>query len=476
MKVLFATSEAVPFVASGGLAEVSGALPRALRNNRIACRVIMPLYSDINPELRASLKYITNFQVPLSWRNQYCGLFEGNANGVKYYFLDNEYYFKREGLYGFYDDAERFAFFSKAVVEAIQHLDFIPDILHCNDWQTALAPVYLDLYYRQNPSYISIKTIFTIHNIQYQGKYGMEILETVVGIGLEHAELLQMDDCVNFVKGAVESADRVTTVSPTYANELLDPWFAHGLDRLLVRRKFKLSGILNGIDTKSYDPATDPALWKNYSVDKLEGRAANRTQLLESLDLPEYEDAMVVAMVTRLVAHKGLDLVKYVFEEMLSHGIQFIILGTGEHVYEDFFRYMQEKYPDRVRIISGFIPELARRIYGGADAFLMPSKTEPCGLAQMISARYGALPIVRETGGLYDTIRDAGQEDGNGFTFKTYNAHDMLGAIDRARGIFNNKEQWKALQINAMSADFSWGRSAKEYIKLYQSILPEEEV
>ena len=471
MKVLFVSSEAVPFIASGGLADVSGALPRALRNHKVACRVILPLYSDIPEEYRQNMKYVTNFQVPLAWRSQYCGLFESTINGVKYYFLDNEYYFKRDGLYGFYDDAERFAFFSRAVIEAIPHLNFNPDIIHCNDWQTALIPVYLNLFYRHIKHCEHIRTVFTIHNIQYQGKYGLELMESVLGIDPKDTGVLEYDDCINFVKGAIVTSDKVTTVSPSYANELHDPWFAHGLDRLISEYSFKVSGILNGIDIKEYDPANDELIYKKFSANKLSERRKNKLELLKSLNMEEIEDSMLVSMVTRLVSHKGLDLVKYAFEEMLSLGTQFIILGTGDYVYIDFLQYMQEKYPERVRMITGFIPTLARQIYAGTDAFLMPSKIEPCGLAQMVACRYGALPIVREIGGLKDTINDEGGENPNGFTFKTYNAHDMLGAVARAKGTFEYSERWQSIQQNAMRFDFSWSKSSKEYIELYKSVL-----
>lgn len=471
MKVLFVTSEAVPFIASGGLADVSGALPRSLRNHKIACRVILPLYSDIPEEYKENMKYIGNFQVPLAWRSQYCGLFESTVNNVKYYFLDNEYYFKRDGIYGFYDDAERFAFFSRAVLEAIPHLGFTPEIVHCNDWQSALTPVYLKLFYQDNELYQNIRSIFTIHNIQYQGKYGEEILESVLGIDPKYADVLEYDDCLNFVKGAIATSDRVTTVSPTYAKELHDPWFAHSMDRLISQYSSKVSGILNGIDIKEYDPANDDLIFKKFSATNIKDRKKNKTELLKSLNMEEIKDSMLVSMVTRLVSHKGLDLVKYAFEEMLSLNTQFIILGTGDYLYVDFFQYMQEKYPERVRMITGFIPKLARQIYAGTDVFLMPSKTEPCGLAQMVACRYGALPVVREIGGLKDTINDEGGENPNGFTFKTYNAHDMLGAVARAKGAFSNPKHWQAIQTNAMKFDFSWAKSSKEYIELYESVL-----
>ncbi len=412
MKILYAASEALPYIASGGLADVAGSLPKAIRDKKHACRVVMPLYSDIKQELRDSLKFITSFYVPVAWRSQYCGLFEGNINGVKYYLLDNEYYFKRKGIYGFFDDAERFTFFSRAILEMIRYIPFEPQIIHCNDWQTALVPVYLNLFYRSNERYKDIKTVFTIHNIQYQGQYGRELLTEVLGIPEYASSILQYDDCINFMKGAIDQSDMVSTVSPTYAREILDPWYSHKLDRMLVPRQYKLRGILNGIDTSVYNPKTDPMIYDNFDINTVKNgkaknkaklqremglpedkKAKNKAKLQREMGLPEDKDKLLIGMVTRLVAHKGLDLVKYIMEEMISHGYQFVILGSGDREFEEFFEYMHEKYPDSVGVKIGFIPQLARKIYASADAFLMPSKSEPCGLAQMISLRYGTLPI-----------------------------------------------------------------------------------
>lgn len=470
LKVLFASSEAQPFSASGGLADVAGSLPGALKGEGVDCRVVVPLYGDMKPALREKLHFLVSFEVDLSWRKQYCGIFEAVEGGVTYYFIDNEYYFKRSGIYGYFDDAERFAYFSKAVLEMLRHLDFEPDILHANDWQTALVPVYLNLFYRGVKSLEHVKTVFTIHNIQYQGQFGMDILGDVLGIDQRDARILEFDGGVNLLKAAAEMSDRVTTVSPTYAQEILDPWFAHGLDTFLQARSFKLSGILNGLDTALYNPSDDPLIYQAYDASALELKTANKEALLHELSMQPIEGTPLIGIVSRLVDHKGLDLIKYVFEDMLRLGAQFVVLGSGEHVYEEFFRTMQDKYPQNVRFIAGFLPALAHKIYAGADMFLMPSKSEPCGLAQMIAARYGTAPIVRETGGLKDTIRDFGGENGNGFTFKTYNAHDMLSAVQRAKACYDNKEQWAALQQVAMSSDFTWGKSAKEYIDLYKSI------
>ena len=473
MKVLFVTSEAVPFAASGGLADVSGALPHALRTRLIGCRVVLPLYEDVPQELRENMTFLTSLSVPVAWRRQYCGVFEAKHNGVIYYLLDNQYYFKRPGLYGHYDDAERFAFLSRAALEMLNCIDFKPDILHANDWQCALVPVYYSLFYANREGYENIKTVFTIHNIQYQGKYGMEILEDVFGIPQDARSLVEQDGCVNLMKGAIESAHKVTTVSPTYAQEIRDPWYSHGLDSILRARDWKLTGILNGIDTESYDPATDPQIYAHYSADDPSGKAENKRALQERLNLPPRADVPMITMVTRLASHKGLDLVKFVLAELLQEDVQFVLLGSGEWVYENFFREMQDRFPDKMRYCFGFVPELARKIYAAGDIFLMPSKSEPCGLSQMVACRYGTIPVVRETGGLKDSITDCGDGEGMGFTFKTYNANDMLYAIRRSLGAYANKHDWPILMDRAMRTDFSWGRSANEYIKLYRSLVKE---
>lgn len=471
MKVLFATSEAYPYAMSGGLADVAGALPKALRKRLIGCRVVLPLYEGISEELRAGMQFITSITVPVAWRRQYCGIFEAKHDGVIYYLIDNQYYFKRGGLYGHYDDAERFAFFSRAVLEMIPHIDFVPDIIHCNDWQTALVPVFLDTLYRNCDPYKSIKTFFTIHNIQYQGKYGKELISDVLGLPENTSNIVEYDGCVNLMKGAVECADRITTVSPTYAEEIKDPWFAHGLDGIIRDRAFKLCGIVNGIDTDVYDPTTDNHLWENYSVDDISGKAVNKAELQKLCGLPERPDVPLIGMVSRLVTHKGLDLVKFVFDSMISSDVQFVILGSGEWEFETYFHSQMQAHPDKVALKLGFIPDLAHKIYSGADIFLMPSKSEPCGLAQMIALRYGTVPVVRETGGLKDTVTDSGDNVGNGFTFQSYNAHDMARAVERATEGYRNREGWAELVKRDMKCDNSWGRSAGAYIKLYKEIL-----
>ncbi len=471
MKVLYATSEAYPFAMSGGLADVAGALPKALRKRLVGCRVVMPLYESVSDELRAKMQFVTSITVPVSWRRQYCGIFEAKYDGVIYYLLDNQYYFKRGGLYGHYDDAERFAFFARAVLEIIPHIDFVPDIIHCNDWQTALIPVYLDTIYGKNDPYKNIKTIYTIHNIQYQGKYGNEIIQDVLGLPEDSAHLVEYDGGVNLMKGAIECANRVTTVSPTYAEEIKDPWFAHGLDRIIRDREFKLSGIVNGIDTEVYNPETDKNIWAHYSADDASGKAVNKAELQKLAGLPQNPDIPVIGIVSRLVTHKGLDLVKFVFEQMLSLNVQFVILGSGEWEFETFFHSMANAHGDKVSLKLGFVPDYARKVYAGADIFLMPSKSEPCGLAQMIALRYGTIPVVRETGGLKDTVTDSGNNEGNGFTFANYNAHDMAYAVERAVKGFENRDGWNVLVKRAMECDNSWGKSANAYIRLYKEVL-----
>ncbi len=472
MKVLYAASEALPFIASGGLGDVAGSLPQALRKRLIGCRVVMPLYDGIKQELKDTMKFITNICVPVAWRRQYCGIFEAKAGGVIYYLLDNQYYFKRDSLYGFYDDAERFAFFSRAILEMLPYIDFKPDIIHCNDWQTALTPVYYSTIYADKEGYENIKTVFTIHNIQYQGVYGEELIDNVVGIDHAHKNLIEYDGAVNLMKGGIECANAVTTVSPSYANEILDPWFSHGLDPILKERSYKLRGILNGIDVINYDPETDKDIFKNYTSDNMRGKCVNKRELQKLLGLPEKSDTPVMGMVTRLVSHKGLDLCKAVLDELLATtDIQLVVLGSGDYQYEEFFRGLAARYPEQVGLCLGFIPDLARKIYAGADLFLMPSKSEPCGLSQMVALRYGTIPIVRETGGLRDSVRDSGDNEGNGFVFSSYNAHDMLHAIRRAVEGYNDKDGWQILVKRAMDSDNSWGKSANEYIKMYKEIL-----
>lgn len=472
MKVLYVSSEALPFMASGGLADVAGSLPKALRRRLIGCRVVMPMYDGIRQELKDKMTFLTSITVPVAWRRQYCGIFEAKSDGVIYYLLDNQYYFKRDGLYGYYDDAERFAFFSRAVLEMLPHIDFKPDIIHCNDWQSALTPLYYSTMYASRAGYENIKTVFTIHNIQYQGTYGKELIPEVLGLRPEDTNLIEYDGDVNFMKGAIETANRVTTVSPSYANEILDPWYSHGLDMILRARSWKLSGILNGIDTDLYDPQTDPDIFRAYSAEDFSAKAENKRALQELMGLPQRADVPLIGVVSRLVGHKGFDLVKAVLDELLSTAdVQMVVLGSGEWQYEEFFKSMAAKYPEKIALKLGFVPSLSKKIYAGADLFLMPSKSEPCGLSQMIALRYGTIPIVRETGGLRDSIQDSGDGEGNGFTFANYNAHDMLYTIRRALTGYADADGWKILVQRAMQCDNSWGKSANAYIKLYKAVL-----
>lgn len=471
MKILFVASEARPFIASGGLADVAGSLPKALCDSGNECRVVIPLYKNIPQQFREKMEFVRNFNVPLAWRNQYCGVFKMCHQGVVYYFLDNEYYFKRDNLYGYYDDAERFAFFSKASMEMLNYIDYDPDIVHTNDWHTALVPVYLNTFYRSIPKYHDIKTVFTIHNIQYQGQYGMEIAWDVLGIPEYQHPILEYNGCLNMMKAAIVQVNVVNTVSPSYAVEIHDPWFSHGLDPILNMKGNRVIGILNGIDVTANDPKTDQDIYKNYDIKTLEDKKVNKAELMKEMGLEPNEDRMLIGMVTRFASHKGLDLVKYIFDDLMRDNVSVVVLGSGEKVYEDFFREMQYRYAGRMSVKIGFLPALSKKIYAGADVFLMPSKSEPCGLAQMVAARYGTLPIVRETGGLKDSIHDMGTENGNGFTFKTYNAHDMLGAIQRAEGLYGNKPLWKDAMTAAMSCDFSWDKSAGEYVRMYQMIM-----
>lgn len=471
MKILFACSECSPFAASGGLADVAGSLPAALQKEGAECRVIMPLYGSIGLQWRANMTFLTSFGVPLSWRVAHCGVFTMQYGGVQYYFLDNEQYFKREGgIYGYFDEAERFSFFSKAVLETLTHIDYEPDVIHCNDWQTALIPVYLNVFYREVPKLSRTHTVFTIHNIQYQGQFGLDVAGDVCGLPDWAIGKVEFHGDLNMMKGALEECERISTVSPTYAKEILDPYFGHGLDEILRQKEWKLCGILNGIDTVGYNPSRDHALAANFSARKPEGKALCKAALQQQMHLPEEPDTPILAMVSRLVSHKGFDLVEYAMENMLRMGMQVVILGSGEYRYEEFFREMQRRHPQQVAFTCGFMPTLSRQIYAGADFFLMPSQSEPCGLAQMIALRYGTIPIVRSTGGLADSIIDWDTPGGGcGFTFQSYNADDMLGAVRRAMGLYHSEYRAEMLP-RALKCDFSWRRIAKQYMAMYLGI------
>ena len=475
MKIMYVSSEVAPFVKTGGLGDVAGSLPKAFAAAGHEVAVFCPLYSSISSAWREKFTYLKNAYIQLGWRNQYCGVFRYENAGVNYYFVDNEYYFAREQIYGEYDDAERFAFFSKAVLEVLPDLDFKPDVIHSNDWQTALVPVYYNLMFAGRAFYQGCKTIFTIHNIAYQGRYGREILEYVLGIDDAHyrSGFMVMDGDVNLMKAAIVASTVVTTVSPSYAEEIQTPYYGHGLDPILRDCSYKLHGVINGIDEDIFDPVTDPLIFKNYSVHSLNGKKVNKAKLLELCGLEGDETTPVIGMVSRLAGHKGFDLLEAVLDDLLKDDIRLIVLGKGEWRYEQMMIEAKRRHPDKVSASIMFSADLANKIYAGADMFLMPSKSEPCGLAQMIALRYGTIPIVRETGGLKDTVTAFVDYlgSGNGFTFHSYNAHDMLHVVREACGVFRyNQEAWKKLIANGMQSDFSWKRSASRYLELYRSV------
>ncbi len=474
MKILFVASEAGPFVRSGGLGDVAGALPKALNKLGNDCRVIIPFYkTEIKRDFSDKFRYIASTYVDLSWRKQYCGVYEATYDGVTYYFIDNEYYFNRSGLYGHFDDGERFAFFSKAVLECLPLIDFYPDVLHANDWHTALTPVFLDVFYRYNDEYRSIKSVYTIHNIEFQGKYGDGLIQDMLGLPDWARDLVMNDNCVNYMKGGIETAHAVTTVSETYAGEILDPFYSYGLDSILSQRSYKLHGVVNGIDTKLYDPKKDKKLFINYNrKDWKEGKAKNKQALCEMVNLPYNEERPLIAMVTRLTEQKGLDLVSAVIDDVMRADVQVVVLGTGDWKYENMIKSVEARYPNKFRAILTFSSDLASKLYSASDIFLMPSKFEPCGLSQLIAMRYGSIPVVRETGGLKDTVPAYNPETGKGkgFTFKTYNAYDMLDAIWRAYACYHDKANWDKVVDNAMAGDFSWDVSAKKYMDIFENL------
>ena len=474
MNILFVTSEAMPFIRTGGLGDVAGALPKSFKNLGHECRVILPFYKDeIKPAFKDSFRFVGATQVELGWRKQYCGVYESVFDGITYYFVDNEYYFKRKGLYGHFDDHERFAFFSKAVLEALKLVDYYPDILHTNDWHTALTPVFLDVFYRNDDRYKGIKTVFTIHNIEFQGRYGTDIIPDVLGLPEWANNLVINSDCVNYMKGGIEASNVVTTVSETYATEILDPFYSYGLEGILSERRFKLHGVVNGIDTKLYDPMTDKALFVNFDKETVaEKKKENKKALCQMLNLSYDENRPMIAMVTRLTEQKGLDLVAQVIDEIMRADVQVVVLGTGDWKYENLVKRVESDYPNKFRGILQFSSDIASKLYGASDIFLMPSKFEPCGLSQMIAMTYGSIPIVRETGGLKDTVEAYNPETktGRGFTFKTYNCYDMLDAVWRTYATYHDKENWTAVTENAMSGDYGWDRSARKYLAIYENI------
>jgi len=476
MKILFASPEVAPFIKTGGLADVAGSLPQALAKEGHEVKVILPLYEGIGQEWRSQMTFLKYFNVTLSWRQVYCGVFQLERDGVTYWFVDNEYYFKRWQIYGHFDDCERFAYFSRAVIETPGQLDWAPDIIHCNDWQTALVPVYLLEEKYRTPQLANAKSVFTIHNIEYQGRYGEQVLKDVIGLdaGYFNEGMLAYFGDVNLMKGAIMASNFVTTVSPTYAQELRTPFYAKGLDGVINQQAGKIEGILNGIDMELYDPATNPGLAANFTTKSLvKGKKQCKLALQKAVGLQENPDVPIIACISRLVGHKGFSLVTDVLHEIMGMNVQMVVLGTGDWQYEEAFRHAQSQYPGRFAAQLTYSAPLSTMIYAGADLFLMPSISEPCGLSQIIAMRFGTVPVVRETGGLKDTVTPYNKftGEGRGFTFSNINAGDMVWVLREAVDLYHsNKEAWRGLQRAGMTADFSWTNSAKQYLDIYQRI------
>ena len=476
-KILFVGAEVMPFAATGGLGDVLGSLPAALAANgeENDIRVVMPLYSAINDKWRSQMKDEAVFNVKLSWRNQYCGVKSLLKDGVTYYFIDNEYYFKRDSLYGSFDDAERYAYFCLAVLEMMDKIGFYPDILHANDWQAAMSVVYFNLKYRNIPEYENIRTVYTIHNIAYQGQYDFWILGDVFGLTEECRGLLELDGCMNLMKAAIECADKVSTVSERYSHEIRTKEYGHGLEGVLNDNAFKLTGILNGIDYDYYNPETDPVLAENYNTTRLSGKGECKIALQKQLGLPKDKNIPILALISRLASHKGLDLFCEIAYNLTStQNIQLIVLGCGESKFEDYFRNLELTFPDKVRALIEYDRDLSRKIYAASDIFIMPSKSEPCGLSQMIASRYGSIPVVRETGGLADSIHGFWEKDGeilgNGFTFANYSSYELNDRICAALELWNDKNKRRKFVKKIMKTDFSWSTSACEYMRMYNEL------
>lgn len=472
-KVLFVAAEAIPFAKTGGLGEVVGSLPHALKKQKLDVGVMIPKYGLIPEEMKQEMTHLTDFTVNLGWRSQYAGIDYLEYKGIPFYFLDNEFYFKRGGIYGYYDEAERFVFFCRAVLESLPHLDFQPQVLHCHDWHTGMIPLFLKSLYSGNEYYERIKTVFTIHNLKYQGIYTHWILHNLLSLGDEYFnnEKLEYYGQVNLMKGGIVYSDSLTTVSPTYAQEIKYSYYGEGLDGVLNKYDHKLSGILNGIDYDEYNPRTDSYIYSRY-YSSPDTKSKNKTKLQEDLQLPVQNNIPLLGMVTRLTEQKGLDLLIHIMEELMGLNVQVVILGTGEHKYENILTDMAGRHSDKLKVLKTFDEVMAHKIYAASDIFLMPSKFEPCGISQMMALRYGTPPIVRETGGLKDTIRNFNMEtmEGNGFTFDNYNAHDFLFTIKKALELYDNKEVWSIIVKNALQSDNSWDKSAKDYYMLYKSI------
>ncbi len=476
-KILFIGAEAMPFAATGGLGDVLGSLPAAIAeagDGEVDVRVVMPLYRSVSEQYRSMMNTEAEFYVQLAWRNQYCGVKSLVKDGVTYYFIDNEFYFNRDALYGSFDDGERFAFFSKAALEMLEKIDYFPDIVHAHDWQSALSVIYLNCKYARRPGYSGIKTVFTIHNIEYQGKYDFSILADVFELDWWR-EIVEYDGCINLMKGAIVCADEVTTVSPRYADEIKGAEHSHGLSMILSENAYKLCGILNGIDYVYYNPAKDESIAKKFSWRSLEGKYENKSALQREVGLPENNNVPLISVVSRLAAHKGMDIIAEMMYALLNEkACQLVILGKGEPAYERFFSELEANYPDRVKALITYDRDLAKRIYAASDIFLMPSKSEPCGLSQMIASRYGVIPVTRETGGLYDSIKGYWEKDGkimgNGFTFANYSSAELKERAEAAIDLWNDENKRKALIGKIMRTDFSWKSSATKYIEMYEKI------
>lgn len=475
MNILIVASEAHPFIKTGGLGDVIGALPVALNDLGADVRVVIPNYRDIKKEIKENLKYIDNFTVNVGWRNQYCGILEYEHEGVKFYLLDNEYYFNRGGLYGYYDDGEKFAFFDRAVLEFVKHIDWVPDILHCNDWQTGMVPVLLKLEYSKEEKFKNMKTMFSIHNLFFKGMFDPKVLPELFGYDYESFNngSLEHYGAVSFLKGGINYADKVTTVSKSYAEEIKTPEYGEQLEGLLRYRSSALEGIVNGIDYKEYNPEEDKYIYSTYSVNDLENKKINKEELQKELGLTVNKDVPMIGLVSRLTHQKGCDLIINILEELLKEDIQVVVLGTGDYMYEESFKSFQGRHPNKISANIKFSNELAHKIYAASDMFLMPSLFEPCGLGQLIALRYGSIPIVRETGGLKDTVTPYNEYDetGNGFGFKNYRFEELFNITKYALKIYRNKDKWNNIVRQAMSSDNSWEKSAKEYIEIYNQLI-----
>ena len=472
MKILYVTSEANPFAASGGLGDVMGALPSAVAAEGHECSVILPLYDTMKPVFREKLELVLDMSFYMSWRHTGASVYKCFHNGVTYYFVENHYYFDRGRLYGEFDDAERFAFFSRSVIEYMLHSGNIPDVLHANDWQTAPAVIYLKTEYGHIDALRNIKTVYTIHNIEYQGKFGMQNLTDIFGISPMNRGVVEYDGCINLMKGAIVTSDFITTVSPNYARELEYDFFAFGLSNIIKDSRYKMRGVINGIDYDYFSPERGGDIYAKYNSRTYKsGKAKNKAALQAEVGLPVNPDVPLVAMITRFASQKGIDLVLHIMDELLQENVQVIVLGTGEREYEDAFRGMEWRHPDKFRALIKFDRVISKKMYAGADIFLMPSKSEPCGLAQMIACSYGTIPVVRSVGGLYDSIRTYGEPGANGFRFDNYNAHELLFTVKAALELYKNKKEWNALTASAKKSNFTWENSAKEYISIYNNLV-----